>query len=202
MQKILIIFAHPAIARSKINRALRHAVETIDGVYVHDLYANYPDFMIDVKREQALCEAHDIIIFQHPFYWYATPAIIKEWLDLVLEHGWAYGSNGNALKGKIFFQALSAGGDATTYQKDGYNKFTLTELTSPLQATANLCKMIWLPPFAVTGIHKGLAADDVAAHAKQYQRTIMALRDGRVDFEQARKSSYLNSDLAHLITES
>ena len=202
MQKILIIFAHPAMARSKINRALRHAVETIDGVYVHDLYANYPDFMIDVKREQALCEAHDIIIFQHPFYWYATPAIIKEWLDLVLEHGWAYGSNGNALKGKIFFQALSAGGDATTYQKDGYNEFTLTELTSPLQATANLCKMIWLPPFAVTGIHKGLAADDVAAHAKQYQRTIMALRDGRVDFEQARKSPYLNSDLAHLITES
>lgn len=28
---------------------------------------------------------------QHPFYWYSTPALLKEWQDLVLEHGWAYG---------------------------------------------------------------------------------------------------------------
>ena len=97
MKKILINFAHPAKSHSNINKALRKAVETLDNVTVNDLYANYPDFMIDIKREQALCEAHDIIIFQHPFYWYSTPAIIKEWFDLVLEHGWAYGSEGKAL---------------------------------------------------------------------------------------------------------
>ena len=128
-------------AQSLGDKALREAVEGLENITLNDLYAHYPDFMIDVKREQGLCETHDIIIFQHPFYWYSTPAIMKEWLDLVLTHGWAYGSEGDALDGKIFFQALSAGGDAETYKKNGYNKFTIADLTSPYQATANLCKM-------------------------------------------------------------
>ncbi len=81
MKRILINFAHPAKSRSKINNALLAVVDQLEGVTVNDLYANYPDFMIDVKREQALCESHDIIIFQHPLYWYQTPAIMKEWLE-------------------------------------------------------------------------------------------------------------------------
>jgi glutathione-regulated potassium-efflux system ancillary protein KefG len=115
MNKILILFAHPAFKRSKINAALREAVENLEGITFHDLYASYPDFFIDVGLEQDLCEAHDTIVFQHPLYWYSTPAIIKEWMDLVVEHGWACGSTGNALSGKIFFQALTAGGDVSTY---------------------------------------------------------------------------------------
>ena len=77
MKKILILFGHPAFKRSTINAALKEAVETLDGVTFHDLYASYPDFLIDVPHEQQLCESHDIIIFQHPFYWYSTPAIMK-----------------------------------------------------------------------------------------------------------------------------
>lgn len=80
MNKILVQFAHPAFRRSKINAALREAVTDIDGVTVHDLYACYPDFLIDVPHEQRLCEEHDIIVFQHPFYWYSTPSIVKETL--------------------------------------------------------------------------------------------------------------------------
>ena len=76
MKKVLINFAHPAKARSLINRALRAAVEGLEAVSVNDLYAAYPDFLIDVKKEQRLCQAHDVIIFQHPFYWYSTPAIM------------------------------------------------------------------------------------------------------------------------------
>ena len=56
MKKILIQFAHPAKFRSKINTALRAAVEGLDDVYVNDLYSLYPDFLIDVPREQQLCE--------------------------------------------------------------------------------------------------------------------------------------------------
>jgi glutathione-regulated potassium-efflux system ancillary protein KefG len=161
MNKILILFAHPAFKRSKINAALREAVENLEGITFHDLYASYPDFLIDISHEQALCEVHDIIVFQHPFYWYSTPAILKEWLDLVLEHGWAYGSTGKALAGKISFQALTAGGDASTYCTGGSNLFTIREFTTPFRATANLCRMEWLPPFAVLGIHRGLPAKEV-----------------------------------------
>jgi hypothetical protein len=38
MNKVLINFAHPAIARSKINAALRTAVEGLEGVTFNDLY--------------------------------------------------------------------------------------------------------------------------------------------------------------------
>ena len=153
MNKVLIQFAHPAKTRSKMNNVLLAAVEELEGVTVNDLYACYPDFLIDVKREQQLCESHDIIIFQHPFYWYSTPSIMKEWLDLVLQHGWAYGSKGKALHGKLFLQAITAGGGDSSYQKEGYNGFTIRELTAPFQATAGLCGMTWLPPFAALGIH-------------------------------------------------
>ena len=195
MKKILINFAHPARARSKINNALRSAVEDLENVTFNDLYANYPDFLIDVKREQRLCENHDVIIFQHPFYWYSTPSIMKEWLDLVLEHGWAYGSQAKALKGKLFLQAITAGGDDSTYQKDGYNEFTIGDLTSPYRATAKLCKMEWLPPFVVLGVHRGLPDEKVQAHAEDYRRTVIALRDGTLDTHQARQGQYINSDL-------
>ena len=141
MNNILILFGHPAFKRSTINAALREAVEMLEGVTFHDLYASYPDFLIDVSDEQQLCESHDIIIFQHPFYWYSTPAIVKEWFDLVLEHAWAYGSTGYALKGKITFQALTAGGSQESYCEDGLNLFTIRELTTPFRATANLCGM-------------------------------------------------------------
>ena len=69
----------------------------------------------------------------------------------------------------MFLQAITAGGDDSTYRKDGFNEFTIGELTSPFRATAKLCKMVWLPPFAVLGIHRGLPEEQVKAHAEDYR---------------------------------
>ena len=201
MNRVLINFAHPARRRSKMNAALRAAVESLDGVTLNDLYAQYPDFLIDVRREQELCETHEVIIFQHPFYWYSTPSIVKEWMDLVLRHGWAYGSSATALRGKTFLQAITAGGDDETYREGGYNRFTIAQLTSPFQATANLCGMDWLPPFAVLGIHRGLSPEAMRGHAEAYKRCVLGLRDGRLDLEKARTERYLNSSGNALIEE-
>ena len=201
MNKILILFAHPAFKRSTINAALRKAVENLEGVTFHDLYASYPDFLIDVTHEQKLCESHDAIVFQHPFYWYSTPAIIKEWFDLVLEHTWAYGETGTALVGKITFQALTAGGDLSNYRAGGLNSFTIRELTTPYRATANLCQMKWLPPFAVLGIHRGLPKEECIRHAEDYRKTLIALRENRLDLVQASNCELLNHDLNTIINE-
>lgn len=195
MQKILIQFAHPALSNSKMNRTMHEAVEELEGVTINDLYAEYPDFLIDIRREQALCEAHDIIIFQHPFYWYSTPSIMKEWQDLVLQHGWAYGSEGTALQGKMCLQALTAGGDDSTYQQGGYNEFTIRELTAPFHATAKLCGMKWLPPFAILGIHLGLEQVIMDAHASDYRRTVVSLRDSTFDLNGVAEEPYLNTKL-------
>lgn len=202
MNKILINFAHPAKSRSVINNALLAAVEDLDGVTVNDLYATYPDFLIDVRREQELLKSHDIIIIQYPFYWYSTPSIVKEWLDLVLEHGWAYGKEGHALAGKLFLMAVTAGGDDNSYTEAGSNAFTLGQLLTPYQAGAKLCKMQWLPPFAVLGVHRGISREAITAHAENYRRCIIALRDGLLDIELAQSYRYLNSDLAAVIRRS
>lgn len=192
MNRVLINFAHPARSRSRMNNALRAAVEGLEGVTINDLYARYPDYLIDVRGEQALCEKHEVIIFQHPFYWYSSPAIVKEWMDLVLQHGWAFGVEGEALRGKILLQALTAGGDERTYCEEGSNGFTIGELTSPFRATARLCGARWLPPFAVLGIHRGLSEEEVTVAAEDYRYHVIALRDGTLDLEGAVKRRYLN----------
>jgi len=196
--RILILFAHPALERSRVNRQLVRAVRDVEGVTLHDLYEAYPDLDIDVEREQALLLAHDIIVFQHPFYWYSTPAILKEWEDLVLKHGWAYGAEGTALHGKKLVSALTAGGREAAYCGKGYNHFTVRQLLAPIEQTARLCGMDYLPPFVVHGTH-ALTDSDIAAHAADYRRVVVALRDGKIDVEAAGEFPRLNSDLDRVL---
>ena len=123
--KILVLFAHPSQHRSEVNVPLFNMVKRIDGVTGVDLYAEYPDYHIDIVREQKRLINNDIIIFQFPLFWYSTPSILKEWQDLVLEYGFAYGSQGNALKDKCFICVVSAGGKEGYYKAEGINHFKL-----------------------------------------------------------------------------
>ena len=110
MNRILILFAHPRFEKSRANRALLKNIGHLPGVTLNDLYERYPDFNIDVDREKELLAAHDIIVWHHPIYMYGAPALLKQWIDLVLEYGWAHGREGDFLKGKVIFNALTSGG--------------------------------------------------------------------------------------------
>jgi glutathione-regulated potassium-efflux system ancillary protein KefG len=189
-----VLFAHPAVERSRVQRALAEAVRGLPGVTFHDLYEAYPDFDVDVRREQDLLVAHDQIVFQHPMYWYSAPAIVKQWLDLVLEHGWAFGARGTALKGKRLLCAISTGGGESSYQHEGFNRFTLAELFAPISQTAALCGMEYLPPFVVHGTH-AMDAGAIAAAAGDYRRLLEALRDGVVALAAARTHETMNAVL-------
>jgi glutathione-regulated potassium-efflux system ancillary protein KefG len=167
-------------------------------VTVNDLYERYPDFDIDVEREQALLTSHDVVVLQHPFYWYSTPSILKEWQDLVLEHGWAYGQEGRALRGKLMLSVLTAGSGEDAYAADGSNRFTIRQLLAPVEQTARLCGMRYLAPFVVHGTHR-LLDDDIVRYAADYAAVLEALRDGRVDVEAASRAERLNADLEALI---
>lgn len=101
MNNILILFAHPRFEKSKTNRALLKNIDRINGVTLNDLYEKYPDFNIDIDREKKLLLNHQIIIWQHPFYMYSAPALLKQWIDLLMEHGWAHGRGGTNLNNKI-----------------------------------------------------------------------------------------------------
>ena len=200
MAEVLILFAHPAYQRSRVNRAMVHAIEGLEGVTFRDLYEQYPEFDIDVGREQRLLAENDIIILQHPFYWYSTPAILKEWQDLVLEHGWAYGSTGNALTGKKLLSVVSTGGKESSYRRDGYNRFTLRELLRPIEQTAFLCGMEYLPPYAVHGTFQ-MTPEEVGLRAEKYRELVLAMRDDLLNWEKVGKANQLNSALSLFCAE-
>ena len=190
--RILVLYAHPKAHKSRINSALIESVSGLDGITVRQLYELYPDFRINVKEEQRLLVEHDIIVFQHPFYWYSSPALLKEWIDLVLEHGFAYGREGNALKGKKLMTATTTGGSGEAYSKGGHNRYTVSQFLAPFEQTARLCKMDFLPPFV---IHGSLVFDEEKSKnaASDYKKIIISLRDGLFDIEELLKLDYMNN---------
>lgn len=173
-KRILVLYAHPRHENSILNRALRAAIEDLPGVTLHDLYETYPDFFIDVTREQKLLLEHDIVVFQHPVYWYSAPAIVKEWQDVVLEYGWAYGPGGDRLAGKHFMQALTTGSNADFYARDGVHNFTLDEFLRPFEQTARFCRMVCLAPFVVHG------TEDLEGQAARYRAVLVAIANGEM----------------------
>ena len=191
MNKILIQFAHPRFEKSKTNRALLRNIEQRQNVTFNDLYEQYPDFNIDIDREKELLLSHQIIIWHHPFYMYSSPALLKQWIDLVLEYGWAHGKEGIFLKDKIIFNAITAGGTREVYATGGYNRFTIREFLVPFEQTANLCKMIYLPPFTVHGTHL-LTGKALLHHVDLYSALIDRLVAGDFDIDSMRKVEYLN----------
>lgn len=178
--KILVLFAHPKISDSVVQAEMLERIRGLEDVTIHDLYAAYPDFLIDVEHEQALLLQHDLIVFQHPFYWYSSPAIIKEWQDLVLEHDWAYGAKGTKLHGKFMLNAISTGGPEHFYVHGGKNRFEIRELLNPFNQTAYLCGMAWLEPFALF-VGRRIPHSDLSRQAEKYHDLVVGLRDGTLD---------------------
>lgn len=198
MKKILILLAHPSYNRSHANKALIQALRKLEGVTVHDLYQLYPNMFIDVAREQRLLLEHDIIVFQHPFYWYSCPAILKEWMDEVLEYGFAFGPEGQALKGKSLLSVITTGGSKESYTAHGHNRRPITEYLLPFRQSAWLCGMQWLPPFVLYAYHVLPDGEHLKAIAQQLKDLLEAIQQDRLPPEQLQRASYLTDLLEEL----
>lgn len=174
LARTLVVFVHPALERARINPALVAAAADLPRTTVHDLYESYPDFTIDVPAEQRLLLDHDVIALQFPLYWYSAPALLKEWLDLVWLHGFAYGHAGERLRGKTLFCAVSTGGPQDAYGSEGRNRYSVEDFLRPFEQTARLCGMVWAEPFAVHSAAV-IAPDDLARSATAYRDRLAAL---------------------------
>jgi glutathione-regulated potassium-efflux system ancillary protein KefG len=176
--RILINLFHPSVEGSRGNKIMAERVRDLKNVTFRDLYKECPAFQIDVKREQRLLLDHDLIVFQHPFYWYSCPALLKEWEDRVLEQGFAYPPGvGDRLNGKHWLTVLTTGGSVDAYRSGGYNNFTISELLRPFQQTANLCGMKWLSPIVVHSIlpegisgYKSISDAEIEKYAARYRQ--------------------------------
>ncbi|WP_219835610.1 NAD(P)H-dependent oxidoreductase [Paenibacillus sp. R14(2021)] len=166
-KKTLVIVIHPNLEKSRINKRLAEELSEAENVTVHRLHEAYPDEVIDVEHERRLVEVHDRVVLQFPFYWYSSPYLLKKWLDLVLQMGWAYGPGGDKMEGKELAIAISTGGAADAYQAGGFHHYSISELLRPFQATANRVKMIFKAPFVVNGIRE-VSDEELETKAAQY----------------------------------
>lgn len=164
MSKILVVVAHPNIDNSLANsRWLTELSKYPDRFTVHQLYQQYPDFQIDIAREQVLIEQHSALILQFPIYWFSSPPLLKKWIDDVFSYGWAYGG-GNKLQDKPMGLAVTAGATAESYQ----GKDSLENMLAPFKATIYYVNGNAVPTFAVYGVGYGLTQQGLKESAESY----------------------------------
>ena len=170
--EILVLVAHPELEQSHTNRRLLDAARAVQRerggrVAVRDLYALYPDYLVDVDTEQAALAAAQLVVWQHPIRWYGMPPLMKLWCDDVLAFGWAYGPDGSMLRGKDVWLVASTGGAEDSYRPEGYNRYFFDAFLPPYEQTAALCGMRFLPPLVLHGAHRTSDAE-LAEHARTF----------------------------------
>lgn len=145
--------AHPNFENSLANKTIIEEIKkNRNDINIRNIFELYPDFNIDAKAEQEILLQHETIIFQFPFHWYNVPAILKQWYDIVLEYGFAYGSTGDKLKDKNFLLSFTIGAQKEAYQALGYNHFRIPEFLKNLEQTAYLAQMNYLEPIYSHGM--------------------------------------------------
>jgi glutathione-regulated potassium-efflux system ancillary protein KefF len=174
MSRAVLIYAHPYPDRSRANRVLFDAVRTLPGVDARPIYDLYPDFAIDVEAEQAALARADLVIWQHPIYWYTVPALLKHWWEKVLAHGWAYGHGGDALVAKRCLWVATTGGDLDAYSETGMHAHPLASYEPVVRQTARFCGMAWQTPLVLHGAHR-VTETALYAFAGSYRQTVIDL---------------------------
>jgi len=169
---ILVVYAHPHHTRSIAQRGLLEGIAGLPSVTVHPLYDRYPDFDIDVAAEQALLAQARLVVWQHPIYWYSPPALLKQWFEVVLMHGWAYGEGGTALAGKDCLWVTTTGAPEDGYTDNGLHAHPFESFVPVVKQTAQFCRMRWLDPVVVHGAHR-IDSSDLARHAAAYRTRLV-----------------------------
>ena len=175
--KILILLAHPTLLRSENNKALLKTSLEADSVNVVDLYAEYPNYRIRIVREQERLLEHDVLVFMFPLYWYSTPSILKEWQDLVLESGFAYGANGNALSNKKFLCCITAGASEKFYLQDTDKHYSLRSFLTPLEQMSRVTGMQFIPPYILFDSRTAKEEDRLDTWLETWKKVLNALKN-------------------------
>ncbi len=180
IKQILILYAHPAPHSRSVNCRLLESVRDLPGVLINDLYENHPDFHIPPKPEQERLRQVDLIVMQHPLYWYSSPGLLKHWQDVVLQEGFAFGKGGGVLRGKKLLTVVTIGHSAKSYQTEGYDRYPIRDFLRPFEQMAFHCGMTYLEPLAIYAAER-LGDEQVAKQCAIYRQRLQAFLEGAGD---------------------
>ena len=151
MKNILIVSGHTDLNDSFANRKIIEKLQKLIPQAEFDLLDKlYPDYRIDVKKEQKKLIKADVIVLQFPTFWYSCPSIMRRWFEDVLVYGFSHGSTGKALAGKKLLASFTTGSPAELYQHGALQNYTIDEFLPPFKQLANLCSMEWVDNYIWT----------------------------------------------------
>ena len=150
------------------------AVRELAGVSVRSLYDLYPDFAIDEDVERETLGAADIVVWQHPFYWYGVPSLLSLWFEKVLAPGFAYGEGGDKLAGKQVLWVTTTGSPPSGYSETGMHGHPFEQFVPSIEQTARFCGMRWEPPIIVHGAHR-MNDEELEEQGARYRARLSAL---------------------------
>jgi len=162
LQNVLIISGHPNLKSSRANRVILETLAASDlNAEIRYLDKLYASGAIDVASEQKRMEDADVIVFQFPLYWYAAPAILKQWMEDVYTFDFAFGPEGSKLKGKKFLASTTVGSGEEKYAPSESKSSckSIETFLRPLTELAKFSEMKALDPIYsfkmayITGVH-------------------------------------------------
>ncbi|QJD96651.1 NAD(P)H-dependent oxidoreductase [Mucilaginibacter robiniae] len=178
----LIILAHPRFNSSLANKTIMEELQSSSEHHeIRNIHSLYPDYKIDVLAEQEALLRHGIILLQYPFYWLNLPAILKHWIDEVFAYQFAYGSQGDKLKGKNLIPSFTVGAAEKEYLLSGKHHMRIYEFCKSLEHTAYYAQMNYIDPICFFGASLNVEAfteEEVKRNAQQHaQKIIKILKD-------------------------
>jgi NAD(P)H dehydrogenase (quinone) len=148
----------------------------------------------DIRAEQRKLVEADTLVLQFPLWWYATPAILKGWIDRVFAKGFAYGITDPAdptrtlrygdgpLRGRRAQVITTAGSPATAMGPRGINGQLDQVLFPLLHGTLWYVGMEVLPPLAIYG------ADRLTS--ERHAEALAQVRDRMISLEEVEPLAY------------
>jgi len=143
MKNVLVISGHTDLQHDSFNNKIIMAdlEKALPEARFEYLDAMYPNFKIDVKKEQEQLVWADVIVLQFPVFWYSMPSLLARWMEQTFEHGFSHGAKGKALVGKKLLLSFTVGAPEDMYREGGFQLYPVEMMTTRFIQTAHLCSL-------------------------------------------------------------
>lgn len=144
----LVITSHPYPSQSRVISSLQQIAEDLPQVTVRNLESLYGQQLsgYDLIAEHQAYEAAERIIYLFPIHWFNLTPMLKAHLNEVWTYGWAFGPEGQALRGKRMQVVVSTGATQHTLSHQGLVQSTVEDMLTPMKASALYVGMDYLAP--------------------------------------------------------
>ena len=177
MKNILVVSGHTDLEQDSVanKTILENLKQQLPDAVFDLLDAQYPDFNIDVKKEQEKLIKADIIVFQYPIFWYSMPSLLHRWVEKTFVHGFSHGSKGKSLQGKKLIASFTTGASETFFANGG-----IDHMLYPIHGICNLCGMEFNGYVYTGGVSYQLRTDEaslsqIKAKACEHAKRVISL---------------------------